>query len=237
MLKRKYKLLFDVLSKTILGISFSPEGLTSVKLHCLAAMVDRASNINWHGALKAVLVQEHQNFGVNERREVYLKKRIGNLNKVAVILRDKLPQIEWDRKGIKNYKALLNDSAKIFGPSDSDPQITIKNVTLCMPYVMTLIIFIVTFKKKKSFIPYFKKQAPGALATLVRLSPLIAMPLGLKDYKPRLLLVPIFFFFFLRKLADWAIRFAIMVYSGWVWPQTCYRNVIRSLAITKGSYA
>lgn len=101
MLKRKYRLLFEILSKTIMSYSFSPKGITAAKLRCLAALVDKTEDINWADTFKATLLQEQKKFGTDAMRNVILEEKIDNLNKVYVILMDKMPYAHWNKKGLK----------------------------------------------------------------------------------------------------------------------------------------
>lgn len=46
---------------------------------------------------------------MNVDNKVTLEKKVGNLNKVSVLLMDKLQGVSWHRNGLKQYKALLTD--------------------------------------------------------------------------------------------------------------------------------
>lgn len=91
MSKRKYRPLFDILSKIIMGYSISLENITVAKLHCMAMIVDKVENINWVGSLKALFLQEHVKFSIDADNNVKLEKKVRNLGKVSVLLKDKLP--------------------------------------------------------------------------------------------------------------------------------------------------
>lgn len=66
-----------------MGYSFSPESITVAKLHCMVAIVDKAGTINWAGSFKALFLQEHGKFSMNDNNQVILEKKIGNLNKIS----------------------------------------------------------------------------------------------------------------------------------------------------------
>lgn len=74
----------------IMGHSFSPESITATKLHCMAAIMDKAENINWAGTVKALFMQKHGKFSMNANNQVTLEKKFRNLNKVFVLLMDKM---------------------------------------------------------------------------------------------------------------------------------------------------
>lgn len=92
-LKRKYMLLFEILLKSIMRYSFNPENITATKFHFLAALVDQALDINWARTFKAILLQEKAKFGIDAAQNLVLEKKINNLNKVSVILMDKIPDV------------------------------------------------------------------------------------------------------------------------------------------------
>lgn len=46
MLKRKYRLLLDIIQTIIVGITFSKDGLSTEKIRILSAMIDRSKQIN-----------------------------------------------------------------------------------------------------------------------------------------------------------------------------------------------
>lgn len=45
-LRRKYRLLFEIVSKVILGIAFSPDALTLVKQRVMTAIIEKAQDMN-----------------------------------------------------------------------------------------------------------------------------------------------------------------------------------------------
>lgn len=124
-LKRKYKLLFDIVSKLILEIAFSPDALTQLKQQVMIEIIEKAQDMNCLGLFKHRLLQETDKFGINEKNEVFLTKKICNNHKVSIILVDKLPSYRWSDQGRKPYlmkfKALLWKDAEIPGQPDDDP--------------------------------------------------------------------------------------------------------------------
>lgn len=56
LLKRKYRLLLEIVQTVICGITSSKDGLLAQKIRILAALIDRARNINWVQMLKNKLL-------------------------------------------------------------------------------------------------------------------------------------------------------------------------------------
>lgn len=69
---------------------------------------------------KALLLQVHEKCGIDKSSNVVLNKRIYNLHKVSVILKDKLPERPWDIKGLNISKALLTTNEVLLGPTNHD---------------------------------------------------------------------------------------------------------------------
>lgn len=82
----------------------------------MAALVEKTANINWAGTFKVILLQEQTKFGIDTIRNVILEKKINNLNRVIVILIDKMPEAYWNKKGLRQYKSLLNTDEPLPGP-------------------------------------------------------------------------------------------------------------------------
>lgn len=100
MLKRKYQLLYDIVQKVILGITFSPDQITLEKIRVMAATINRIPNLNWVGLLKHRLLNQQTKFKINEANKVVVYKKISLIHKTAMIMVDKLPNHEWDAQGM-----------------------------------------------------------------------------------------------------------------------------------------
>lgn len=126
LLRRKYRSLFEIVSKVILGFAFSPDALTQAKQRVMTAIIEKASDMNWLGMFKQKLLQETDKFGVNEKNEVYPKKTICFIHKVSLILVDKLLNYQWIEQGKKpsvaKFKVILEKDTLIPGQSDDDPE-------------------------------------------------------------------------------------------------------------------
>lgn len=125
-LQRKYRLLFEIVSRVILGITFSPDALTLTKQRVMTAIIEKAQDMNWLGSFKHRLLVETDKFGVNERNEVFLTKKICNIHKISIIVADKLCNHQWKEEGKKSYfarnKAFLLKDGPIPRQSDEDPK-------------------------------------------------------------------------------------------------------------------
>lgn len=110
-----------------MGHSFSPESITAAKLHYMASIVDKAEDIDWIGCLKTLFLQEHVKFSMTADNKLKLEKKVCNLGKVCVILKDKLSSnFRWDSNGLKQLKALMNIDEPLSGLLDHDPTPTIQ---------------------------------------------------------------------------------------------------------------
>lgn len=104
MLKRKYKLLFDIVSKVILGVTFRKDVVTTTKLHQMSTVIDKA-DVDWLGLLKRRLLEEVSKFVVDNKFNNYvLASTINMINKVSMIFSSPMLDKQWDENKFKPYR-------------------------------------------------------------------------------------------------------------------------------------
>lgn len=130
MLKRRYRLLLDIIQTVIVGITFSKDGLSTQKIRILFALIDKSKNINWVQMLKNRLNEELKKFYENiKHKKIDLKKTINLVRKVSILLQEHMALTRWEAIDIKPFvysrKALLTSTTTIFGSSDKDMEPTV----------------------------------------------------------------------------------------------------------------
>lgn len=74
-----------LVSKVIMGITFSRDAVTYVKLHLMSMIMDNA-DINWLGLLKMRLIEEAKKFVVDKGTNKYVSSTISMINKLSILL-------------------------------------------------------------------------------------------------------------------------------------------------------
>lgn len=124
MLKRKYRLLFEIMSRVTMGITSNPNQITQEKRRVMAAIIDKVPDLNWVGLVKHRFLDQQSKVKINSSRKVEVTKKISLLHKAALILMDELSGLSWHQNGMKKYlpklKALLWKNAPLTGLSDDD---------------------------------------------------------------------------------------------------------------------
>lgn len=125
MLKRKYRLLYNIILRVIMGITFSRDQITQEKMHVMATIIDKLPNLNQAGLVKYKLLDQQTKFKVNSTRKVEVTKKICIIHNAKMTLMDKLPGHSWGQAGIKEYvskfKVILWEDAPLIGFSVYDP--------------------------------------------------------------------------------------------------------------------
>lgn len=107
-------------------------------MRIMASIIDKVLNMNWVGLVKHKILHEHGRFSTNKAiKKVEIEKKVSLLHKVSLILKDKIPDHEWDPKGLKTYlprnKAILQKDVPLTGLADDDPTPTRKKEVVAAP--------------------------------------------------------------------------------------------------------
>lgn len=71
--------------------------------------------------MKTLLLQEHEKFSMTADNHVKLEKKVGNLGKVSILLKEKMFAFNWNSQGFKQSKTLLTVDEPLPGVPDNDP--------------------------------------------------------------------------------------------------------------------
>lgn len=89
MLKRKYRLLLDIIHNVICGITFSKDDVTNQKIRILAAIIDRAHNINWVQIFKNIMLEQSKSFVKDKaNKRIDLKRVVSLIMKITFLIKD-----------------------------------------------------------------------------------------------------------------------------------------------------
>ncbi|KAL8517454.1 hypothetical protein ACS0TY_015626 [Phlomoides rotata] len=126
MLKRKYRLLMDIVQKTIMGATCSQDAVTHLKIRLMGAIIDRAE-VDWSGFLMRRLIEESKRFVLDEQTNIWSAvSTVGLVTKVTELLVSFFPGKEWAEKYTKkfpNSKLILLKNEPLPGLEDTDEEV------------------------------------------------------------------------------------------------------------------